>query len=537
MDQCRRATAPLGCAAASPYPRGMLRWLPPWLKALIPHCALQESSRLTVGSTGSGKSEGEIVELVRLADYGGCAIVLLDGHGPLALRTAGHWIAHGFESRLVYEPLNATDRMLCWDMLPRSDAADPHRRRLEDAETRDEVAQCFLAQRNLATVADRPLTREWLEATIALGLSQPQGEPLPSLLSAFRVGSPAYGRLLRDCTDPAIVDKFRELERVHRRNAVQYEIQTGASRRLLEAACSSEVVRLRSRPGPFDWLEALRERKLIAFDGGGIRSREIKRTLFLLVSMQVIHAVRRHFAETQKPLRVVLVLEEAGALGLVTPFISMALQELRKAGLAVHLITQSCLDFGDRASFEAILANTPWQAWYQCLSPADQELGARALANATFDPHAVHFTRSRQVRDGVEELTTESHGESSDRHGHLRGHDSRTGNAFLPRFRETDEPYYKSPSLHEQEYRTRLATLRIGERLVRDRTGVRCEQVRLLRPPRRRHQFEELTCAAIERIRRQPIYLAPEPAVPAATAPVPPDAAARLRSDQGEIAP
>ena len=37
---------------------------------------------------------------------------------------------------------------------------------------------------------------------------------------------------------------------------------TGASRRLLELVCTSEVVRLRSRPGPFDWLSALRERRL-----------------------------------------------------------------------------------------------------------------------------------------------------------------------------------------------------------------------------------------------------------------------------------
>src|SRR5205814_3669050 len=129
------------------------------------------------------------------------------------------------------------------------------------------------------------------------------------------------------------------------------------------------------------------------FDGGGLRSKELKRAIFLLVSLQVIQAVRRHFAATQRPLPVVLVLEEAGALGLVTPFVLTALQELRKAGLAIHLITQSSLDFCDPSLFELVLANTPWQAWYQCLAPADQELGAKVLANATFDPLAVHVRR------------------------------------------------------------------------------------------------------------------------------------------------
>src|SRR5207248_10931623 len=123
-------------------------------------------------------------------------------------------------------------------------------------------------------------------------------------------------------------------------------------------------------------------------------------------STQVIHATSRHFAQSQEPLPVVLVLEEAGALDLVTPFVLGALQELRKAGLALHIITQSSLDFGDRALFEAVLANTPWQAWYQVLSPADQELGAKALANATFDSLAVHFTRTRQLHDGAVPVAT-----------------------------------------------------------------------------------------------------------------------------------
>jgi hypothetical protein len=231
----------------------------------------------------------------------------------------------------------------------------------------------------------------------------------------------------------------------------------------------------------------------------------------------------------------VLVLEEAGANGLVTPFVLTALQELRKAGLSIHLLTQSSMDFGDRALFETILSNTPWQAWYQCLSPADQDLGARALSNATFDPHAVHFTRTRQVRDGIEARATESRGESMGPHGSTGRHDTRTGMAFVTRYREEADAYFKTPQLHEQEYRTRIATLRVGERLVRDRVGVRTERVRLLRPPHRWRPFDERTRAMIERIRRQPMYLPPEPLAAVAAAPTPIDAAARLMDDHTPI--
>jgi hypothetical protein len=491
-----------------------------------------ETSRLIVGSTGSGKSEGELVDLMHLAGRRDCAVVLLDGHGPLAFRAAGHWAARGHEARIVYEPLGEVDRVLCWDMLPRSTASALSRQRIEDAETRDEFAQCFLAQRNLETLNDRPWTKEWLEAAISLCQAQPQPEHLGSLLAAFRVGSAEYERLLNSCTQADIIQKFRGMERLRRRSEVQYELQTGPSRRLLELVCSSEVMRLRSRPGPFDWLQALRQHRLIAFDGGGLRSREIKRTLMLLVSLQVIHAVRRHFGLTGRPLPVVLVLEEAGALGLVTPFVLLALQELRKAGLSIHLITQSCLDFEDRNLFEAVLANTPWQAWYQLLSPADQELGAKALANATFNAHAVHYTRTRTIQNGVERVPMVSLGEASDpRSETMIRRDRRTGTTLRTRYRQVAEPSYKTPQLHDQEFRTKLATLRVGQRLVRDRSGVRYERVHLVRSPWLRPISDASTQALIERIRQEPVYQSCPPQEPEPNPQSLPDAAARLRGE------
>lgn len=494
-------------ARPAEYGRRVRAW--PALRRLL-SAEDSETSRVIVGSTGSGKSDGELVDLVRLADRRNTAVILLDGHGPLALSAAGHWAHRGHEGRIVYEPLDATDRVLAFEMIPPSDTSDPLRRAIEEAEHRDELAQCFMNQRSLVTLTDRAWTKEWLEAALTLCLAQPQAEPLTSLLHAFRVGTRDYERLLRDCRDAAVVAKFRDAERLKQRSLVQYETVTSPARRLVESVCASEVVRLRSRPGPFDWLEALRHRRLIAFDGGGIRSRELKRSVFLLVTMHVLHAVRRHFSETHRPLPVVLVLEEAGALGLVTPFVLGALQELRKAGLAVHILTQSSLDFGDPSLFQLVLSNTPWQAWYQCLAPADQELGATVLTNAAFHPHALHFTRPRGIPDG----------------------DTFTA-PWRGRMRRVLDPYYKSPSLQEQEFRTRLATLRVGERYVRDRRRVRRERVRMLRPPRVPGGFDAYTRTDIERIRRQPVYLPPLPVETVAASEPLPDAAARLRAAEG----
>src|SRR5262249_51012402 len=155
-----------------------------------------------------GKSEGELVDLVRIADEQRYAIVLLDGHGPLALAAAGHWIAHGHESRLLYEPLRATDRVLAWPLLPKSIAPTLSARRIEDAETREEVAQAFLAQRNLATLTQKPWTYEWMHATLRLIQAQPQLLPIETLLDAFRVGTAPYEALLAASDDARVVAKF-----------------------------------------------------------------------------------------------------------------------------------------------------------------------------------------------------------------------------------------------------------------------------------------------------------------------------------------
>jgi hypothetical protein len=69
---------------------------------------------------------------------------------------------------------------------------------LKDAETRDDVTQFVPAHRDLASLADRPLTREWVEAAIDLYLAQPRPVPLASVPDAFRVGTGAFGQFLRE---------------------------------------------------------------------------------------------------------------------------------------------------------------------------------------------------------------------------------------------------------------------------------------------------------------------------------------------------
>jgi hypothetical protein len=142
------------------------------------------------------------------------------------------------------------------------------------------------------------------------------------------------------------------------------------------------------------------------------------------------------------------------------------------------------------------------------LSPSDQELGAKALTNAAFDSHAVHFTRARTLPD--------------------RECAASGGGGFRRWYRAVTDSYFKAPQLQEQEYRTALATLRIGERFVRDRGGVCRERVRMLRAPGGPEAFTAQTREVIERVRSQPLYLPPPSAVEPPKEALP-DAALRLQ--------
>src|SRR5439155_10364924 len=114
------------------------------------------------------------------------------------------------------------------------------------------------------------------------------------------------------------------------------------------------------------------------------------------------------------------------------------------------------------------------------------------------------YTRTRALQDGFERVETVSRGETFDPKTHITlRRDRRLGMIFRTRYRHVIEPSYKTPQLWEQEFRTQLATLQIGERLVRDRTGVRRERVTPVRSPWLRPISDASTKDLIEHLRQQ----------------------------------
>jgi hypothetical protein len=126
---------------------------------------------------------------------------------------------------------------------------------------------------------------------------------------------------------------------------------------------------------------------------------------------------------------------------------------------------------------ETLLALCDCQHFYHMNSGLDR--AAKCLAEPTFDPNAVHYTRERIVSRGYEEIATTSKGQSKDHLGKVRK-DERTGISFRPIQHAVVDEFYKTPQVQESEWKRNLATLLVGQRITRDLQGVRKETVTML---------------------------------------------------------
>ena len=281
---------------------------------------------------------------------------------------------------------------------------------------------------------------------------------------------------------------------------MQFEIETGAARRLLKIV-TSPVLDLRHGDG-IDWEEILEKKMQVYFDLSGVKY-EAARAIGIAASHAVIDACRLHYERTGESLPVVICYEECGIMEFLTPLAVDFAREHRKAGLSIWACSQTIRDF-DEETFEQFLGLADEHHWYFLASGVER--AAADLANPTFNPMEVHYTRDRVVTDSYDEVKTVSKGTSRGPDGKTRT-DERVGITYRPRTRIVVEEYFKTPQLHEQEFRTWLAQLKTGERYVRDQNGVRKEKVTMLDEPWAMGLTPIRSKKAIERIRRIPSFL------------------------------
>jgi hypothetical protein len=303
------------------------------------------------------------------------------------------------------------------------------------------------------------------------------------------------------------------------RNPVQYEIETGAASRAVEVAKNPV---LWTRCGTSADLRPLLLRKAqLYFDLSGVPL-EVARAFVVFHYTAVIHACLRYFEETGRPLNVVIILEEAGALALVTPVLLWALQTLRKAGVYVSIVSQTIEDFPPDV-FEQLMGLTDARHYYRMNSGVDR--AAKDLADPTWREREVYATRTHQERDGDDVVQTLTETVYIDEKG-KKSKGVAVSERFVPRYRTVVEEIYLTPQLHEQRFRTELATNEVthntAQRHVRDRFGVRREKVQALGAPWPLGLSAKRIAEAIARCQARPEFQQPQVTnVPAAPPPPP----------------
>ena len=371
------AVTGLGRPPPPPYGPRMPRWLSPLLARTprprdFPPDRRLDRQRQERGRTGrSGPPRRE------RRDY---AVVLLDGHGPLAFRAAGHWAARGHEAPpRLRAPRRDRPRPLLGHAAPVRRRGRPRGGSSRTPRPATRSPSASLAQRNLDSLTDRPWTKEWLDAAIGLCLSQPQAEPLASLLGRLPRGVGGVRAALGDCR-PAMTSSTSSAtwSGCGARTRCSTRSRRARAAGCWKLVCGSEVVRLRSRPGPFDWLD------------GPARSdaHRLRRRRYPLAGDQADAVPARHHAG--HPRRPPALRRDAGAApgraragggrgagprDAVRPARLPGAAEGRPGDPPHHPVVASTS--ATARSSRPLLANAPWQAWYQSSPRPTRSWGRR----------------------------------------------------------------------------------------------------------------------------------------------------------------
>lgn len=486
-------------------------------------------NRILIGNRGSGKSVSLETMMTEIADE--AAILLIDWPGTLADRMTGRMWERGRAVRLIVDKASWTDRVPQWPFRPEPAADDRLTRSMGEEAANEEFLQALFARRYESDGTLSPNTYRSALAAIEVyyGIEKDARPPINYLRCLFRPRDPIGQWMLAESRDREAANVFLDAERFARRSPQQWDYLLGAGGRLLDVL-GSPAIWMRNGES-LDWKAVIRNRQHYYLGMEGL-PQTVATSLAVLTYSAAIRAARELFEETGRPHLLVVVLEEAGALSLVTPLITRAMQAYRKHGVSVWLAAQTIHDFRDEETLESVLSMSE-HYWHQMTAGVDR--AAADCAVPTYDPNRVLHIRERPQVQRYERVTTRS--VTTDSKSKLRR--TTRSEAFSPVLGVQIEESYDTPANHEAEFRARLSTLKVGERFFRGLDGlVRKESVSPSEDPWGPFADDQITLngetqalarhrleSVVKRVRTSPIYQPPPvwtlPTSPPASAPAP----------------
>jgi hypothetical protein len=361
-----------------------------------------------VGDRGSGKSVTLAVMLLAyfLADVG--AALVIDPPGTLVELLLAHAIALGQESRIFVDyadPRKANGRFLQWPFLTPSQASDFLVCLNEDDTNLEELLAGIFGLRGEKDGTNKPYTDKYAKLALRIIRGVHPRPRIDTVLRLFVLHDEVGNRLLDESADHDAVDQWRAAQLRAGRDGKQWEIETGASQRLLTILASAAIC---AHDGTsLDWEWVIENRKIVMLDLSGVPPSHA-RALGINAYVNAANANVRLFNRTRRVHRLTVAVDELGTMRFDTPYLMNSLRFDRKAGTNWWLCTQTLTDIPEE-SCETIIGLTD-HYWHYLSSGVER--AAADICDKSYDPDAVESMTERAIHDGWEEIDTRSESES-----------------------------------------------------------------------------------------------------------------------------
>ncbi len=361
----------------------------------------QFGNRVTFGTTGSGKTTAEVIDIVAAALLGTIAIVVIDPHFmSLAWNAYIHLVARGLWRRVLFDRLSNFDRVLGYQFLRPSTANQTNRRDAENEQTIREFIDVLLRRRDMQSLASHPLIEEFVFLACQLIIYQKHPTPASEIRYAFEPQEPHFHRLISGCTHEEVRRKFLAIASGQIKSG-----QYAAARRLISGVCGSPAFTTRCHT-TFDLNRFLNRRGILLIEGAshGI-SPDTASTIMGAIILQVFHFIRSR----PKPYpRVLLVIDEATNANLIgaAGHEVRALAELQKRGLDIHILCQSP-NFPNSFVEDGVLTNCIEHHWFFPANDAVAQKAARDLGDAEYRQSVRSLRRGQRYVKRLNRVTFE----------------------------------------------------------------------------------------------------------------------------------
>ena len=340
-------------------------------------------NRLVSGSTRSGKSFAEVIEILIAAMVGvmtgtsKMGIVVIDPHvNSLVWNVFKYLVAYGQSGRVLYDRLSSFSRVLGYRFLKPSNARNPFKREAENDQTVKEFFDILLRRKDVQSLASNPLTEEHAGDGLSLVINQEQPVADSAFQYSYSPETEQFAQLLSGCTSERLRQKFLAV--------ADGRIKPGtcaSAKRLFQSVCTPAfTIRCHKSFGLGGFLD---DSGILLVEGDTESiSQDAANTVMGGIALQVIQYVRSR----RRPVpRVLLVLDEATNANLIgaAGHEVRAMAELQKKGLDVHVLVQSP-NFPNSFIEDAILTNTIEHHWYYAANDAVARKAAADLGDPSY---------------------------------------------------------------------------------------------------------------------------------------------------------